>query len=199
LARKRRSGWSKSCVKQLGWRRSGWCVFFFPVLVPLEADLRAPSQLQDDDGAPFDPLLTPLAHFAPTWAALQTLPFLRRLRTSYGPNVILNLQSFPALEDVDMGMYYVDRAKDGVIPSGVKKLRLEYVCGFEGQQIEDETSWFKPNLFGSLTHLILVDMTTETCAYLERAVKVRSNFHCLLVFPFFTTLQSPSFLSRDLR
>lgn len=122
---------------------------------------------------------------------MSLLPSLRRLRTQYGPNVVLKLDSFPSLVNVDLAMYYVDRNKDGSLPDGLQKLRLEYVCGFEGQRMEDESAWFKPSLFGSLMSFVLVDMTTATCAYVEGAVKVRFRRRFLVGFPRLTCSITP--------
>ncbi|BGP20984.1 hypothetical protein JCM10213_000189 [Rhodosporidiobolus nylandii] len=125
--------------------------------------------LQDDDGEPFDPLLTPLAHFGPIWAALQSLPNLRKLQTSYGPNVQLNLHDFPALEEVEIEQYFVDNEHDGELPAKLRKLRLEYVTGFEQEDPWD--SWFHPKLFTHLDSLTLIDMPLLAMNAITEAVE----------------------------
>ncbi|GAA6025123.1 hypothetical protein JCM10207_000639 [Rhodosporidiobolus poonsookiae] len=120
--------------------------------------------LQDDDGAPFDPLLTPLENFGPVWTALRRRASLRALRTAYGPNVVLRLDAFPALSSIDMAMYYVDLENDGTFPASLRKLRLEYVTGFEAARrgpappLASDERWFRPSLFGHLESLKLCDL-----------------------------------------
>ncbi|GAA5889875.1 hypothetical protein JCM6882_004349 [Rhodosporidiobolus microsporus] len=149
------AGWLEKCVGRMG-------------------GLREARLMQHDDGAPFDPLLTPLPLFPPIWAALRTLPHVRTLRTQYGPNVVLALQDgFPALEELRMGMYFVDAEQDGVIPCGVRRLRLEYVTGFEWLPLLGERGewWFPPRVFAHLERLCLVDLPGEAVEYIAQMVE----------------------------
>jgi hypothetical protein len=72
-----------------------------------------------------------------------------------------------------MSSCHVKQETDGSLPSGLKKLRLVYVCDFEPERVEDESMWFKSSIFGHLTSLALVDMMPGPCACVETAVKVR--------------------------
>ncbi|BGP52318.1 hypothetical protein JCM10450v2_008289 [Rhodotorula kratochvilovae] len=120
--------------------------------------------VQEDDGTPFDPRLTPFPGIAPVWDALRKVPNLRRLRTQYGPNVQLNLHELTTLRELSMGMYYVDTQKDGTLPDSLEVLSLEYVLAFT-------IEWFRPSLFSHLQSLALADLTPAAVATVQRAIE----------------------------
>ncbi|GAA5967511.1 hypothetical protein JCM21900_000390 [Sporobolomyces salmonicolor] len=119
--------------------------------------------LQDDDGAPFDEALTPLANFFPVWTALKSLPHLTTLRTQYGPNTFLHLDAFPSLVELSMSMYFVDAQNDGTLPSGLRKIRLEYVTAFD-------EGWFRPELFETLEELEILELPSASLAVVQRSL-----------------------------
>ncbi|BGP44072.1 hypothetical protein JCM10449v2_008129 [Rhodotorula kratochvilovae] len=120
--------------------------------------------VQEDDGTPFDPRLTPFPGIAPVWDALRKVPNLRRLRTQYGPKVQLNLHELTTLRELSMGMYYVDAQKDGTLPDSLEVLSLEYVLAFT-------IEWFRPSLFSHLQSLALADLTPAAVATVQRAIE----------------------------
>ncbi|GAA5927290.1 hypothetical protein JCM1841_001346 [Sporobolomyces salmonicolor] len=119
--------------------------------------------LQDDDGAPFDEALTPLANFSPVCTALKSLPHLTTLRTQYGPNTFLHLDAFPSLVELSMAMYFVDAQNDGTLPSGLRKIRLEYVTAFD-------EGWFRPELFETLEELEIIELPSASLAVVQRSL-----------------------------
>ncbi|GAA5917955.1 hypothetical protein JCM5296_000277 [Sporobolomyces johnsonii] len=119
--------------------------------------------LQDDDGAPFDEALTPLANFSPVWTALKSLPHLTSLCTQYGPNTLLRLDAFPSLVELSMSMYFVDAQNDGTLPSGLRKIRLEYVTAFDAR-------WFRPELFETLEELEIIELPPASLAAVQRSL-----------------------------
>ncbi|GAA5861665.1 hypothetical protein JCM1840_005225 [Sporobolomyces johnsonii] len=131
---------------------------------PIEPCLiRSSHQLQDDDGAPFDEALTPLANFSPVWTALKSLPHLTSLHTQYGPNTLLRLDAFPSLVELSMSMYFVDAQNDGTLPSGLRKIRLEYVTAFDAR-------WFRPELFETLEELEIIELPPASLAAVQRSL-----------------------------
>ncbi|GAA5826722.1 hypothetical protein JCM3770_002517 [Rhodotorula araucariae] len=122
------------------------------------------TELQEDDGTPFDPQLTPFTSIAPVWSALRTLPNLRRLETKFGPNVQLNLHELTTLRILRMSMYYVDAPRDGTLPESLQVLNLEYVLAFTND-------WFRPSLFAHLQSLALADLTPVTVGTVQRAIE----------------------------
>ncbi|GAA5890218.1 hypothetical protein JCM16303_002395 [Sporobolomyces ruberrimus] len=131
-----------------GEEEAGWV----ETIVKHTRSLERVDLLQDDDGEPFDEALTPLANFKPVWIAFKTLPSLRVLHCSYGPNVRLGLEEFPSLVETSLSMYYVDSPLDGTLPPSLRSLSLDYVNGISHE-------WLRPSTFSHLESLALADLT----------------------------------------
>lgn len=68
-------------------------------------------------------------------------------------------------------MYFVDAQNDGTLPSGLRKIRLEYVTAFD-------EGWFRPELFETLEELEIIELPSASLAVVQRSLAV-----CPLAFP----------------